>query len=253
MVRCPFGTLGHGSLRMVATARLPIRRPRSAHVPRTGSRRGVHVREQPGHAHSQVRPRRRGVQPGVRDDGCSIAQHAHHRSVRIARLAPGQPTELEDAARRRVHVALEFPTSSKVPGVDREVALDGERVAARSSSSDSAVRAVAAITSASRETAVDSVRVVRVSPEPRRNGSTCAVVRTPDVENVGCALLVGPVGAHGLDEPMAFVEPLRARVGRERPEPESLRALTLGEPRRLPPMPRPVIVGRRRADQSRAR
>jgi hypothetical protein len=110
--------LGHGSLRMVATARLPIRRPRSAHVPRTGSRRGIHMREQPGHAHSQVRPRRRGVQPGVRDDGCCHrAQHAHHRSLRIARLAPGQPTELEDAARRRVHVALEFPTIRKFPAL----------------------------------------------------------------------------------------------------------------------------------------
>jgi cobalamin biosynthesis Co2+ chelatase CbiK len=50
----------------------------------------------------------------------------------------------------------------------------------------------------------------------------------PDVEDVGCALLVVAVGATRLDEAMALIEPLRSRVRRERPELEALRAFTLG-------------------------
>ena len=63
---------------------------------------------------------------------------------------------------------------------------------------------------------------------------TARALAVPDVEDVGRALLVAPaVGPLGLDEPVPFVEPVRAGVGRERPQPESLRPLALGEPQKF--------------------
>jgi len=72
--------------------------------PRILSRRGVHVRLQPGQHHSHVRPNRRGVHPGVCDDGsCQRAQHAHRRAPLIARDAPPHPM------RRRMPYAQASP------------------------------------------------------------------------------------------------------------------------------------------------
>jgi hypothetical protein len=86
-----------------AVARPPSARPKSVSgldarpagqdtQPRTGSRRVVQVRLHEGQHHNHVRPRRRGVHPGLRDEGsCHRAQNGHQRSVRIALLAPPQP------------------------------------------------------------------------------------------------------------------------------------------------------------------
>jgi hypothetical protein len=51
------------------------------------------------HVHNHVRPRRRGVHPGRRDEAHAIVGSTrNHRSVRIAVLSPSQPHPPQDAA-----------------------------------------------------------------------------------------------------------------------------------------------------------
>ncbi len=53
----------------------------------------------------------RGVHPGHRDDGsCRCAQHGHHRSLRIALLAPSQPTPGRYALRFHAYGRREYVT-----------------------------------------------------------------------------------------------------------------------------------------------
>jgi hypothetical protein len=107
------------------------RRVRQDTQPRTGSR-GFHVRLRSGHAHSHARPRRRGVHPGRCDEGCCHrAQHGHHRSVRIALLAPSQPTrhKMLDAGGMRAEGGVLPIGSRRAPRFARQ-SRDAEHAAA---------------------------------------------------------------------------------------------------------------------------
>src|SRR5204862_5554611 len=119
------------------------------------------------------------------------------------------------------------PTRTAVPPAidDAHYAAPGRSYATASRERSSAVTRLALSDRERLRSRMNRFRLVYRRPWSSAVASAAAGPRVEDVRRA--LFVVAPVGASGLHEAVALVEPLRCAVGGERPEPQSFRTVTL--------------------------